>query len=62
MSSAGSRQVKGKGNKAVGGAKQAVGKATGNRKLQAKGAVQKTKGKLQDATGRADRKLRRKGL
>jgi uncharacterized protein YjbJ (UPF0337 family) len=51
-------QAKGKANKLAGSAKRALGKATGNRKLQAKGAVQQTKGKAQDAVGRSDRKIR----
>jgi uncharacterized protein YjbJ (UPF0337 family) len=51
-------QAKGKANKAGGKIRQAVGRATGNRKLKARGAVQTAKGTVQDATGRADRKLR----
>jgi uncharacterized protein YjbJ (UPF0337 family) len=56
---AGSRsQAKGKANKMAGAAKRALGKATGNRKLRAKGAIQQTKGKAQDAMGRTARKIR----
>jgi uncharacterized protein YjbJ (UPF0337 family) len=56
---AGSRsQAKGKANKIAGAAKRAVGKATGNRKLRAKGTVQRAKGKVQDTVGRSDRKIR----
>jgi uncharacterized protein YjbJ (UPF0337 family) len=56
---AGSRsQAKGKANKIAGATKQAVGKATGNRKLRTKGTVQRAKGTVQDAVGRSDRKIR----
>jgi uncharacterized protein YjbJ (UPF0337 family) len=53
------RQAKGKGNKVAGSTKKAVGKATGNRRLQAKGSAQKAKGTVQDVAGKVERKVRR---
>ncbi len=46
-------RVKGAANQAVGNAKQAVGRATGNDRMQAEGAGQELKGKVQSTTGKA---------
>ena len=46
-------KVKGAVNSAVGKAKEASGKETGDAKLAAKGAAQDTKGKTQTAKGKA---------
>ncbi|MFV3076258.1 CsbD family protein [Niveispirillum fermenti] len=43
--------IKGKLNEAKGSVKQAVGKATDNRKLEAEGTVDKAKGKAQQVAG-----------
>lgn len=45
-------KIKGLANEAVGNAKQAVGKATGNDRLRAEGIVQETKGEAQQAKAR----------
>lgn len=42
-------KIKGLTNEAVGNAKQALGKATGNDRLRAEGIVQETKGEAQQA-------------
>jgi uncharacterized protein YjbJ (UPF0337 family) len=54
--------IKGAADKAVGSAKQAVGKMTDNKKMQAEGAIDKAKGQarqtvgdMKDAARRADR-------
>ncbi len=39
------------GNKLAGGVKEAVGDATDNERLEAKGKAQKTKGTVQDVSG-----------
>jgi uncharacterized protein YjbJ (UPF0337 family) len=44
-------KVKAAGNKAAGSVKDAVGKATGDKELQAEGKAQKAKGKVQHAVG-----------
>lgn len=44
-------KAKGTANKAAGAAKDAVGKATGNERLQAEGKGQKLKGEAQKASG-----------
>jgi uncharacterized protein YjbJ (UPF0337 family) len=46
-------KIKGLANEAAGNVKQAVGKATGNEKLQAKGFVQERKGEAQQLAGKA---------
>lgn len=43
--------IKGKLNEAKGSVKQAVGKATDSRKLEAEGTVDKAKGKAQQVAG-----------
>jgi len=45
-------KVKGMANEAVGNVKQGVGKATGNDKLRAGGAVQEKKGEAQQTVGK----------
>jgi uncharacterized protein YjbJ (UPF0337 family) len=52
MSSTGDK-IKGATNDAVGHAKEAVGKAAGNEKLQGEGLAQEAKGKTQKAVGDA---------
>ena len=52
MSSSGDK-IKGMANEAAGNVKQAVGKATDNKKLQAEGFVQERKGEAQQAVGEA---------
>lgn len=52
MSSTGDK-AKGYANKAAGSVKATVGKATGNEKLQAKGALQQAKGSAQVGMGKA---------
>lgn len=44
-------KMKGKGNEAVGGAKEKVGEVTGDRDMEAEGEAQKDKGKVQGAWG-----------
>ena len=46
-------EVKGAGNKAKGAIKEAAGKATDNKKLQAEGKMDKAKGHVQDRAGKA---------
>ncbi len=46
-------KLKGLTNEAVGNVKQAVGKATGNTRLEAEGVVQERKGEAQQAVGKA---------
>ncbi len=51
--SATSDKIAGAGNKAAGSVKQAVGKATGNKNLEAEGAGQKARGTVQEKIGEA---------
>jgi uncharacterized protein YjbJ (UPF0337 family) len=44
-------KAKGVANEAIGNAKQAIGKATDNEKLQAEGIVQEGKGEAQKVSG-----------
>lgn len=44
-------KAKGYANEAAGNVKQAIGKATDNKELQAKGIAQEGKGEAQKATG-----------
>ncbi|BBE74293.1 CsbD family protein [Oharaeibacter diazotrophicus] len=46
-------KIKGMANEAVGNVKQAVGKATDDKHLQAEGVVQERKGEAQQAVGKA---------
>ncbi|MFG1420211.1 CsbD family protein [Roseixanthobacter liquoris] len=48
-----SDKIKGTANEAIGNAKQGVGKAVGNERLQAEGKVQEIKGEGQQAMGKA---------
>ena len=50
-------RIEGAAKKAAGSVKQAVGKAVGNERLQAKGAVEKAVGSAQNALGKAQDKL-----
>ena len=43
--------VKGAGKQAAGSIKQAAGKVTGNRRMEAEGAAEKTAGKVQKGVG-----------
>ena len=51
-------RIEGSATQAKGALKQAAGKITGDAKLQAEGAADKTKGKLQNAVGGAKDALR----
>ena len=44
-------RIKGMGDQAKGGMKDAVGRVTGDSKLQAEGKMDKAKGKLENAVG-----------
>lgn len=46
-------KIKGLSNEAVGNAKQGLGKATGNDRLQAEGKAQEVKGEAQRTVGEA---------
>lgn len=48
-----SDKIKGMANEAAGNVKQAVGKATDNKKLQVEGIAQERKGEAQQAIGNA---------
>ncbi len=48
-----SDKAKGMMNEAAGNVKQGVGKAIGNKEMQAKGAVQERKGEAQQTVGKA---------
>jgi len=52
-------QVKGVAKEVKGSVKQAAGKATGNRRMEAEGAVEKTAGKVQKGFGDAKEKVKR---
>jgi uncharacterized protein YjbJ (UPF0337 family) len=51
-------RVKGKTNQGIGSVKEAAGKVTGNEDMEAEGAAQKTKGKVEDTAGRAKDKVK----
>lgn len=51
--------LKGLGNQVAGNTKEAAGKATGNRKLEAKGKMQELKGDAQRAAGNAEHQIRK---
>ena len=51
-------RVKGTGKQVSGSIKEAVGKITGDTKIEAEGAAQKTTGKAQNAIGGAKDKVR----
>jgi uncharacterized protein YjbJ (UPF0337 family) len=52
MKASTSNQTRGAGNVAVGKTKRVVGRAVGNRKLQAKGIAQEVGGRIQRAVGK----------
>ncbi len=51
-------RIDGAGHKAAGAIKEAVGKITGDKTLQAKGAAEKTVGKAQNGVGKAQDALK----
>jgi uncharacterized protein YjbJ (UPF0337 family) len=51
-------RINGSANQAKGAAKETLGKITGDAKLQAEGAADKAKGKVQNAVGGAKDALR----
>jgi uncharacterized protein YjbJ (UPF0337 family) len=51
-------EIKGAGKQARGHAKDAIGKATGDSKLRADGAMDKAEGKVQQGIGKAKEKVR----
>jgi uncharacterized protein YjbJ (UPF0337 family) len=53
-------QVKGRVKEAIGNIKEGLGKATGDKKLQGKGIVEKTAGKVQGGYGDAKEKVEKK--
>jgi uncharacterized protein YjbJ (UPF0337 family) len=50
------REIRGKINKAKGVAKQKLGRAVGNRRLEREGSANRTKGSIQETVGKATRK------
>ena len=52
------QQVKGATNEATGAVKKEVGKLTGDRSTQARGAAQEIKGKVQQGVGNAKEDMR----
>jgi uncharacterized protein YjbJ (UPF0337 family) len=51
-------RTEGAGRKAAGAIKEAVGKLTGDKTLQAKGVAEKAAGSVQNAAGKAEDALR----
>lgn len=51
--------VKGVGNQVAGNAKEAAGKMTGNKKLEAEGRLQELKGDAQRAAGKVEDKIKK---
>ena len=51
-------QIKGAARQVKGAVKEAAGKATGNRQMEAEGAVEKTAGKVQNGFGNAQQKIK----
>jgi uncharacterized protein YjbJ (UPF0337 family) len=51
-------RIEGAGRKFAGGAKETLGKMTGNDKLKAEGKVEKAGGKVQEGVGKAADALR----
>ncbi len=51
-------RVEGAGHKAAGAIKEAVGKITGDKTLQAKGVAEKAAGSVQNAAGKAEDAIR----
>ncbi|MEV4437155.1 CsbD family protein [Streptomyces sp. NPDC049585] len=54
-------KAKAKAERAKGRLKQSTGKATGDRRMEAEGRVEKAKGELHDAVEKARHAVRRKG-
>ncbi len=50
-------RIQGAADKAAGAVKEGVGKMTGDDRLQAEGATQKTKGEVQNAAGQVQDKV-----
>ena len=50
-------EIKGKGKQIKGGAKEKLGKLTGDRNLERRGAGEKVEGRVQEKFGRARRKV-----
>lgn len=46
-------KIKGVANDAIGNVKQGIGRATGNKELEAEGVAQEAKGEVQKAVGEA---------
>lgn len=53
-----SNRIRGEARKVKGSIKEAAGKITGDRSLEAEGAAEKTAGKVQAAAGKAADKVR----
>ncbi len=51
--------AKGVGNQVAGNAKEAAGKVTGNKKLEAEGRIQELKGDAQRAAGKVEEKVKK---
>ena len=51
--------VKGVGNQVAGNAKEAAGKLTGDKKLEAEGRLQELKGDAQRAAGNVEEKIKK---
>lgn len=51
--------VKGVGNQVAGNAKEAAGKLTGDKKLEAEGRLQELKGDAQRAAGKVEEKIKK---
>jgi uncharacterized protein YjbJ (UPF0337 family) len=51
-------RAEGAGHKAAGAIKEAAGKVTGDKTLQAKGAAEKAAGSVQNAAGKAEDAIR----
>jgi uncharacterized protein YjbJ (UPF0337 family) len=52
-------KLKGTVNSSVGSVKEGVGRATGNRDLEAEGSIQKTKGRAQKLSGAVQETLKK---
>lgn len=51
--------VKGVGNQVAGNAKEAAGKVTGDKKLEAEGRIQELKGDAQRAAGKVEHEVKK---
>ncbi|RFC64050.1 CsbD family protein [Fulvimarina endophytica] len=52
-------RIEGKKDEIVGSVKEAIGKVTGNERVEAEGAAQKNKGKVQEKVGEAKDSVRK---